>query len=750
MRLLSSAPRSDPVLLPGKGGNVLLLSMRRLADLVAYCIPYEFEDLIVEVTGADRVEADNQPALDLSRRAYKLGRFATGSARLACRLSPAPSTVRLQRDYELFLPIFNEPHELYTLATIPDWRKRCRFAACYVIEVWLHLLPRYLLEHLAAFDHIFLGTYHCVEEIANITGRPCSYLPLAADVLRFAPAPDFPARLIDVYNIGRRSQIAHQALMSLANDRRILYCYDTVAASGLDKKQRTFRVQNAAEHRLLLANMLRRSRYYIANRARVNEPEYTAGRDEISSRLYEGAAAGAVMIGEPPRLASFKQAFGWRDALIEVPFDSSDIADILAKLDADPQRLASIRRNNVRNAALQHDWLHRLREVFSTFGIPPTPAMLEREGQLQILAALPDSAWPIEEPRTRSEPVHITPKRPIRQPAVPVAAPHAPRISVVIPTHNRVAIVQRALQSVAAQTFDDYEIIVVDDASSDATPTFLESVRSPRCRIIRNDKNLGVSATRNRGIAAATGELITFLDDDDELRPHALEALHEQFRSIPGLTFLWGGRLIHEMDAAGREIGTREDDWSQIPTTVSGYSFLPWVLEIATNSAFTIRRTTLQSLGGFDEQMRVSEDRDLFIALARGGFLGAAVPCSIIDIFERYSSLSRSTGLRGGADLDLRVIDKHREYLYLPQHHDFLNRYLVTVFVGFLQASKRRSAARMLGELRRRGALNFGVMRKYLRHAPEFRALKSLFRYDAIRRLRNKLTKAAVPDVPAR
>jgi glycosyltransferase involved in cell wall biosynthesis len=727
---------------PGSGGDLLLLSMRRLADLVAYCIPYEFEDLICNVTGADRVEADNQSALDLSRRVYKLARFATGSPALAHRLSPRPSTVKLQRDYELFLPVFNHTHELYTLATIPDWRKRCRYAACYISELWLHLLPRYLLEHLAAFDHIFLGVYHCVGEVAKITGRPCSYLPLAADVLRFAPAPDFPQRMIDVYNIGRRSQITHQALLRLGRERRILYCYDTVAASGFDQKQRTFRVQDASEHRMLMASMLRRSRFYITNRARVNEPEYTEGRDEISARFYEGAAAGVIMIGEPPRLQQFQLEFGWRDALIHVPFDSPDIAEVLNSLNSDPERLAAIRRENVRNAAAQHDWLHRLRVVFETFGMPPTPAMLERERQLQQLMDIPDAVWPAEPTSPHLLPTHTARLRALKRTEALVSADR-PIISVVVPTHNRVEILKRALQSVAAQTFKNYEVIVVDDCSTDATATYLQSLDWPQCVVIRNVTNLGVSATRNRGVAAAVGELVTFLDDDDEFRPYALEALYERFSASPQLDFLWGGRLVHEMDAAGRNIGTREDDWSQLPDMVSGDSFLPYVLDIATNSAFTIRRKAFVDLGGFDEHLRVSEDRDLFIALARRGLVGAALPRSIIDINERYSSLSRSTGLRGGADLDLRVIGKHREFLDRPQNRAFLDQYLVTVFVGFLQAGNRGHAMRMLRELHRRRALDFGLLRKYVRHAPEFRALKSLFRYDAIRRLKNRFRQPA-------
>jgi glycosyltransferase involved in cell wall biosynthesis len=720
--------------------------MRRLSDLVAYCIPYEFEDLIVEVTGGDRVEADNQQSMDTARRAYKLARAATGSTRLARTLSPQPSIVRLRRDYELFFPVFNHTHELYTLAAIPDWRKHCRFAACYVSELWLHLLPRYLLEILAGFDHIFLGVYNCVDEVAKITGRPCSYLPLAADVLKFSPAPDFVTRSIDVYNIGRRSDVTHRALLSLAEKRRILYCYDTVAASGFDQKQRTFRVQSAAEHRLLFASMLRRSRYYITNRARINEPEYTGGREEISARFYEGIASGAVMIGEPPHVEPFKREFGWPDALIHVPFDSPDIGEILSNLDSEPERLARIRRENVRHAATQHDWLHRLRAVFETFSIAPTPAMLERERRLQALAALSDAAWPAEEPRQRIVPARVPLNQvPIRA-AIPADAAPAPLISIVIPTHNRANLVRRALESVIAQTFQDYEIIVVDDASTDDTLALVRSFESPRCRVIHNETNSGVSAARNRAAACARGEYITFLDDDDALRPYALESLHERIRAVRSVDFLWGGRLVHEMDAADRPIGTREDDWTRAPTTVRGNSFLSYVLDIATSAAFTIRRSAFQALGGFDERLRVSEDRDLFISLARGGYLGAPVARSIIDIYERYSSLSRSTGLRGGADVDLSVIRKHQQFLEQPQYRAFLDQYLITVFVGFLQAGKRRQAMGMLRQLYRRRAVDAGLLRKYVRHAPEFRAMKSLFRYDAIRRFKNRARQPVLPS----
>ena len=112
-------------------GNVLLLSQRRIADLVAFCLTYEFEDTCAAVTDAQRIDATDLSGLEFSRRVYKLARLASGSRSVAHRLAPYPrSKVLLERDFELFFPMFSNAYELYSLATIPNWRQRCRKAAC--------------------------------------------------------------------------------------------------------------------------------------------------------------------------------------------------------------------------------------------------------------------------------------------------------------------------------------------------------------------------------------------------------------------------------------------------------------------------------------------------------------------------------------------------------------------------------------------------------------------------------------------
>ena len=370
-------------------GDVLLLSQRGIADLVAYCLAYEFEDTVESVTYSQRVDVTDRPGLEFSRRAYKLACLASGSPRLARQLAPHPrSRVVLERDFDLFFPMFNNTYELYSLATIPNWRRRCRKAACFITEVWPDWLPGYLIELLSAFDHIFIGCRYSVPDVARLTGRPCTYLPLGVDVPRFAAASVDQPRPIDVCNIGRRSPVTHQALLEVAERQpSFYYHYDTVAASGSDRKDRTFRIDSPHEHRRMLATTLKHSCYYIANRSHVNRPEFTAGRDEISARFYEGAAAGTVMIGEAPRTEEFARQFDWPDAVIHLPFDSSDVGRFLADLNGDCARLRAIRRNNVREAALRHDWLHRIQVVFDALDLAPTEKMQARAQRLEQIAA---------------------------------------------------------------------------------------------------------------------------------------------------------------------------------------------------------------------------------------------------------------------------------------------------------------------------------------------------------------------------
>ncbi len=377
--------------------RILGLSVRQIRSLVGFSSLYEFEDIVQTNSHASLIQTRDNQAIEAGRKVYKAFKAIDKSCHLSNFLSryciPTKSRFHLQHDYDLFFPSFNSPFELFALKSVEGWRDRSRYAACFINEVWERELKdcTYLLELLKDFDHIFVGLHHSVDSVSRLTGKPCTYLPIGIDALTFCPFSRLEkgseeVRNIDICNIGRRSDITHRALLDLAEQNDLFYYYDTVSTSGVtDAAKTTFHVKNHQEHRLLLANLLKRSRYFITNRAFINAPERTGGKSEIPSRFFEGAAAGTVMMGTPPETAIFKAYFDWEDAVIHLPFDAPDIAATIADLDAQPERVATIRRNNVIHALLKHDWLHRLQVVYDTFDLPPSLAMVERSQKISAL-----------------------------------------------------------------------------------------------------------------------------------------------------------------------------------------------------------------------------------------------------------------------------------------------------------------------------------------------------------------------------
>jgi hypothetical protein len=206
------------------------------------------------------------------------------------------------------------------------------------------------------------------------------------DALRFCPYPDPPRRAIDLLSIGRRSEQTHRALLRNAERDRIFYVYDTfsnLAAYNLD------------EHRLLLTNLAKRSRYFIANPGKIDTPEERDEASEFGNRHFEGAAAGALVIGERPRNKEFDRIFHWQDALIDFPFGGENIAEVMRQLDKQPERQVAARRNNMVEILLHHDWAYRWEYVLKLAQIPPTPQLLKRKEKLKQLADLVSRA-PIE------------------------------------------------------------------------------------------------------------------------------------------------------------------------------------------------------------------------------------------------------------------------------------------------------------------------------------------------------------------
>src|ERR1035437_5938039 len=193
--------------------------------------------------------------------------------------------------------------------------------------------------------------------------------------------------------------------------------------------------------------------------------------------------------------------------------------------------------------------------------------------------------------------------------------------SVVIPTFNRVAFLNATLESVLAQHFTDYEIIVVDDGSTDGTMNYLQSL-GQRVKVVRQP-NQGPSAARNLGAGHASGTYFAFLDSDDLWFPWTLEVYQQVIKKHRGPSFI-AGMPYHFSDA--RELkkavcGTTRIKWFA-DYLASGDQWRWWGV-----SSFVIRRDAFLVVGGFTNVWVNSEDADLALRLGVApGFVQVTSP----------------------------------------------------------------------------------------------------------------------------
>lgn len=187
----------------------------------------------------------------------------------------------------------------------------------------------------------------------------------------------------------------------------------------------------------------------------------------------------------------------------------------------------------------------------------------------------------------------------------------APTISVVVPTRNRAAYLLEALQSVFDQTYRDFEVIVVDDGSTDGTQQALEPLKSQKAirYFLREPK--GVSAARNFGVDQAQGKYIAFLDSDDLFLPTKLSKQIQIFQTKPGLGFVhcWFSKFNDD----GADLGVR--DTSRFNGLIYPRMLHEWSVLMAM-PCMLMSKAALEETGGFDEKMTWAEDLDLWRRIA--------------------------------------------------------------------------------------------------------------------------------------
>ena len=352
-------------------GRICVVSLRGSTRTLARCVGWELEDLLCELTGADLVAPipGRMPPT-----VARVMRHATRTTRYLAHINPGYRRVTLDGRYDLIVVVAQFARDLVVMNALPGWRALTDVAICWLEEHWA-AAPVPARSALSQFDYIVVNCHGSVGTVAAATGRPVTFQPPGIDGLLFCPWPNPPVRSIDVMNIGRRSEVTHRALLARED---LHYYYDSVRFAG---------VVDPGEHRRLYSNLVKRSRYFIANRAKFDCAEQTAGQAELGFRFIEGAAAGAVVIGDHPRGGAFDEHFGWEDSLLAAPVDAPLIGDMIDELDRQPERIAAIRRRNVVNVLRRHAWAHRISVLLRTAGLPVPAAVDERLERLEATAA---------------------------------------------------------------------------------------------------------------------------------------------------------------------------------------------------------------------------------------------------------------------------------------------------------------------------------------------------------------------------
>tara|TARA_R100000935_G_scaffold9921_3_gene19906 strand:- start:3608 stop:4501 length:894 start_codon:yes stop_codon:yes gene_type:complete len=183
--------------------------------------------------------------------------------------------------------------------------------------------------------------------------------------------------------------------------------------------------------------------------------------------------------------------------------------------------------------------------------------------------------------------------------------------SIIIPNYNRENSVVKAIDSVLNQTYSNFELIIVDDCSTDNSMNVINAIKDPRINLFKLEKNSGPAVARNVGISKSKGEYISFLDSDDQFEKEFLE---KTLKTLNGTSdkigFTWTGRRLHE------DGKIKEQIWDPKYRDDTYHTFLHDI-KIGTSAGITIKSEVFKKVGDFNENLLAAEDTEFFFRLSQ-------------------------------------------------------------------------------------------------------------------------------------
>lgn len=188
-----------------------------------------------------------------------------------------------------------------------------------------------------------------------------------------------------------------------------------------------------------------------------------------------------------------------------------------------------------------------------------------------------------------------------------------PTVSIVLPTYDRLPLLREAIASVIGQTFDDWELLVADDGSTDGTREYLEGINDPRLRPLWLEHRGDLTSARSAGLKLVRGEWVAFLDSDDLWLPEKLELQLRRVAAQPTCRWSYTGYSL--IDTEGALLPERSD---LLPRPISGHILEPLLkFEIAVSIVtLLVQRSLVDEIEGFDETNPIHSDYDFAVRLA--------------------------------------------------------------------------------------------------------------------------------------
>jgi len=253
-----------------------------------------------------------------------------------------------------------------------------------------------------------------------------------------------------------------------------------------------------------------------------------------------------------------------------------------------------------------------------------------------------------------------------------------PPVSVILPTYNRAEIVKRSILSVLNQTYKNFELIIVDDASTDKTQMVVEEFSDRRIKYLRNTQNLGPAASRNIGIKASRGIFIAFQDSDDEWHTMKLKAQIDAIHRFDKKTGVIYTSTLRKYDDKQYKIPSNKVKKKE------GYLFRSMILGrylVPTPSAL-VKKICFEKCGYFDEKLQVLEEWDIWIRMSKYfkfGYVNKPMT------FSYYTPSSLSTQRDLFALGTWKIINKHfKDFIFRPDAL-FLALYrIIRLYIGHL------------------------------------------------------------------